>query len=281
MCTVILGLGTHAAVPLWVAANRDEFYDRPSAPPAVSAPPQRREDSGATGPVPVFGPRDLRRGGTWLGMNRQGVLAVLTNAAPPDRAPVPGLESRGEVVDRVLAAPDLAAAVGRAEEVSPERLRPFYLLLAGDGMAFGVSLDDGRYRAAELAPGIHVQENRPLDLPDAEKVRRARELTAGIEDWPVDDLAPRLHRVLADHEPGVPPLRRLCVHTEVYGTRSTSIVLLGKDRPGWWFSEGHPCEDAPSRVDGLDAFLGARSEEGASPDRRGDRGQAGIRSRRS
>ncbi len=258
MCTVILGLGTHPEVPLWVAANRDEFYDRPSAPPAAGAP--IRPGAGEGTSPPLFAPRDQRAGGTWIGVNRGGVLAVLTNAAPPDRAPVAGLESRGDVVDRVLAAGDLAGARAAAEAIDPERMRPFFLLLADVETAFGVARDGDRYRATALSPGIHVQENRPLDHPDAEKVRRARELTDDIETWPADTLVPRLHRVLSDHEPDVIPLRRLCVHTEIYGTRSTSIVLLG-DHPGWWFAEGHPCECSPSP---LGTFEGYLKERGAS-----------------
>lgn len=253
MCTVILGLGTHADVPLWVAANRDEFHDRPSAPPGVTAPAAPGRGEGR----PLFAPRDLRRGGTWIGVNRRGVFAALTNAAPPDRAPVEGLESRGGVVDRVLGSDDLAGAVRLAEAIDPARVRPFFLLLADVSAAFGVSLDTDRYGATALAPGIHVQENRPLDHPDAEKVRRARTLTEGIETWPPDTLVPRLHRVLADHESQVPPLRRLCVHTDEYGTRSTSVVRLGA-RPGWWFAEGRPCERQPSSVKGFARFLGQR-----------------------
>lgn len=90
MCTVILGLGTHAEVPLWVAANRDEFYDRPSTPPAVSGPRG----------LPLFAPRDLRQGGTWIGVSRRGVFAALTNAAPPDRTPVPVVGFEGFLGER-------------------------------------------------------------------------------------------------------------------------------------------------------------------------------------
>src|SRR5512145_1458577 len=54
--------------PLLVAANRDEQYDRPSAPPQVLGEEPK-----------IIAGRDLRAGGTWLGINEHGVLAALLN----------------------------------------------------------------------------------------------------------------------------------------------------------------------------------------------------------
>ena len=247
MCTVILGVGVHPTVPLVVAANRDEFYDRPSAPPAVFHP---------SGNGPLFGPRDLRRGGTWIAVNPHGVVAVLTNAAPPDRAPIAVLASRGDVIAQVLGASSAETAARRAESIDASRMRPFYLVLGDIHGAFGVALDGPRYRSTALTTGIHVQENRPLDSPDAEKVCRGLELTAALERWPADQLVSRLHAALADHDPGETALRRLCVHTEVYGTRSVSVVLLGRDRWSWWYGDGHACQARMAVVDGFGGFLG-------------------------
>ncbi len=246
MCTVLLGLRVHPEVPLVLAANRDEFYERPSAPPGPLAGEPAR-----------FGPRDLRGGGTWLAINRHGVVAALTNAAPPDLQPVPGLRSRGEVVGLALAAASAADAAARAAALPPDSIRPFYLVVAdGDG-AHAVAPADGGFAARRLEDGLHVQENRPLDHPDAEKVVRARARASDLARWPAGELVPRLHAVLSDHDPGVIPLRRLCVHTPTYGTRSTSILLLGGADPGWWFLDGHPCEGRPARVAAFDAWRAA------------------------
>ena len=236
MCTVILAWRVHHEVPLIVAANRDEFYPRPSAPPGPLA------DG-------VFGPRDLRAGGTWMAVNRAGVVAALTNAVPPDLAPVEGVATRGEIIGRALQHDTAAAAAACVAAAEPGRTRPFYLLAAGPDGALAVApLVDG-WQLTRLEPGVHVQENRPLDDPAAEKVVRAVELTCDLPHWPTDELVPRLHAVLSDHDLRQPELRRLCVHTDGYGTRSTSIVLGNGRMLRWWFSDGHPCEARPAETD--------------------------------
>jgi len=229
MCTVVLAAGVHPAYPLIVAANRDEFYERPSAPP----------ESLRGG---LFGPRDLRAGGTWMALNRAGVFATLTNAAPPDLQPVPGIASRGEVVGRILDAPNARHAASLAGAIPLGETRPFYLLVADAHGAYAVAPGRDAHEVVRLSPGIHVQENRPLDHPRAEKVLRARRLVRDLADWPADRLISRLHAALSDHEPDQPPLRQLCVHTDGYGTRSASILLFDGDTIAWHYIEGHPCE---------------------------------------
>lgn len=235
VCTVILAWRVHPGVPLIVAANRDEFYPRPSAPPGPLAGAQ-------------FGPRDLRAGGTWMAVNRAGVVAALTNAVPPDLAPVDGVASRGEVIGAALACSTAADAAARVAATDPGKTRPFYLLVAAADGAFGVAPGRAGWALEPLEAGVHVQENRPLDDPAAEKVSRSMELTRGLASWPVEELVPRLHAVLSDHDPSRPELRRLCVHTDGYGTRSTSIVLGDGGSLRWWYLDGHPCEGAPREV---------------------------------
>ena len=229
MCTVLLLFRAHPELPLVVAANRDEFHERPSAPP---------------GPLGdgLLGPRDLRGGGTWMATNRHGVMASLTNAVPPDRTPVEGVASRGEVVGQALAARSARHAASIVAAIPPGHTRPFYLLVADAEEAFAVAPGRDGMAVAEVAPGIHVQENRPLDHPGAEKVVRARTLLEGWASWPRSEVLPRLRGVLSDHEPDMPALRQICVHTDGYGTRSSSILIAEGARFRWWYLEGHPCE---------------------------------------
>ena len=68
MCLILLAWQAHPDYPLVVAANRDEFFVRPSAPAAFwTEAPQ------------VFAGRDLEAGGTWLGISRERRFAALTN----------------------------------------------------------------------------------------------------------------------------------------------------------------------------------------------------------
>ena len=79
MCLVLLWYRAHPDADLLLAGNRDEFYRRPAAPPAVLS----------RDPLICAG-RDLVAGGTWMGRNEAGLVAAITNrygsrdSAPPD-----------------------------------------------------------------------------------------------------------------------------------------------------------------------------------------------------
>lgn len=72
MCLIVFAWRPGHAQPLIVAANRDEFYDRPAEGPRVLEPG-------------IVGGRDLRGGGTWLGVNRHGGFVAITNRRAPER----------------------------------------------------------------------------------------------------------------------------------------------------------------------------------------------------
>ena len=93
MCLILLALDTHPQYSLILAANRDEFYDRPTARAAFW------EDAPA-----VLAGRDLRAGGTWLGIDRTGRLAAVTNFRQGEREPE-ARRSRGHLVSGFLTGP--------------------------------------------------------------------------------------------------------------------------------------------------------------------------------
>src|SRR5262245_36388931 len=86
MCLIAIAWQTHTDFPLALAANRDEFHDRPAAPAAWW-----------DGRHEIFGGRDLNHGGSWLALSKHGRLAAVTNVRrmiPPD----PKAPSRGGLV---------------------------------------------------------------------------------------------------------------------------------------------------------------------------------------
>jgi len=91
MCLIAFAVDVHAACPLLIAANRDEFFDRPTAALHRWALPSGTE---------VLAGRDLRDGGTWLGVSPSGRVAMLTNVR--DGQPGAGRRSRGELPTRWL-----------------------------------------------------------------------------------------------------------------------------------------------------------------------------------
>jgi uncharacterized protein with NRDE domain len=227
VCLLVLAWNTHPRYRLLVAANRDEYHDRPSAPlgpwPA---------------PAAILAGRDLRAGGTWVGIDRRRRFGIVTNFRDLVRAPVHA-PSRGGLIPRYL-----AEAAGPGDylatlEHEAGSYGGFNLLLAdGDSLWYGSNR--GVPFARALSPGIHGLSNERLDTPWP-KLRRARR---GFADWlrgggGVDDgalFALLADRVPATEEEGLPStgvaaewertLSSPFVLHQTYGTRSTTLVAI-------------------------------------------------------
>lgn len=225
MCTVVLMFGTHPDHPLIVAANRDELLSRPWSPPSLLAPG-------------VLAPRDDVAGGTWTGATAAGFFAALTNVHTPTRAP----RSRGAVVVDVLRAGELEAATRLLAALPSESIGPFNLLYgSADGVRLCRSLAGQPVTFEDVAPGLRVLPNGPLDAPLVPKVARARALFGSAAGLPWAELAPLCHEFLGDHQ-GPEPLAALCVHREPFGTGSSTILALDAGRTAaYLFAAGPPC----------------------------------------
>ncbi len=145
MCTVLILSRPGHAWPLIVGANRDERFDRAFQPPARWWP---------DAPDIVAG-RDVLGGGSWFGVNDDGVVATIVNGMHR-LGPLDGKASRGELVLRALREPDATAAARTAGALAPERYRGFTLLLADRQAAFAVTSDERSVRVDVLAPGHHM-----------------------------------------------------------------------------------------------------------------------------
>lgn len=102
MCLAALTIGQSERFPVVLASNRDEFFARASQPLAWWRP--------SDGAAPILSGRDLTGGGTWMGLNAAGRLALVTNVREPGRQ-LMASPSRGELVLQCLTDPkaDLAA----------------------------------------------------------------------------------------------------------------------------------------------------------------------------
>jgi uncharacterized protein with NRDE domain len=244
MCTIGILLHAHRDVPLVVLANRDEFYGRPARPPELLDPA-----IGAAGGV------DAQSGGTWLGITRRGRIVAVTNqrAAVPA---IPNVRSRGHAVRDALAAPDVDAYV---RGLDPREFASMNLVF-GDARGLSVAYfrhDAGTLDVVALPPGVHVLCNDRIGAPGFPRGERltAALLAAADAPWPV--ARARLAALLGDHartgvtdEPPPPITRELahamtsiCIHSPLYGTRSSAIVELGDDRVlRYLHAEGAPCQ---------------------------------------
>jgi uncharacterized protein with NRDE domain len=229
VCLAIIARAAQRGLPLVVAANRDEYHARPTAPASW----------GTTAPfVDVLAGRDLKAGGTWLGVTRQGAFALVTNVREPGRnnAAAP---SRGKLVPTALRA-------SRSSEDAQEAVRMAGQLCNGYNLIFGgvdrVTWTSNRATPArELPPGIHGISNAGLDTPWP-KLTRTRERVATWAERG-DPGFETLFAIMADRaiaadselpDTGVSTEweRRLSapfIVSPEYGTRSTSIYALGDD----------------------------------------------------
>ena len=120
MCLILVAWRVHPDYPLVVAANRDEFFPRPTAPAAFwKDSPQ------------VLAGRDLEAGGTWMGVTRSGRFAALTNFRDPSQMRK-GAPSRGKLVTDFLTSIDAPETFLRRITGYGSRCNG-YNLLVGDG----------------------------------------------------------------------------------------------------------------------------------------------------
>lgn len=255
MCTLAIYFRLFEGFPIVVAANRDEARDRPSAPF------QRLAEAPS-----VWGGRDLRAGGTWLGVNEHGVVAGILNRRPA-RDGNGEFRSRGLLCLEALRAERAAEAAARAMAEDPRRYRPFSLLVADAERAFLLHQGEQAVEATPLEPGLHVLGNV---LPRDASAKRTRayglfaSATAALAVDPRSAGAEAaLRSALSDHHPpqgSGDPRDAICVHAGDYGTVSSSLIFYAAREPAFYTAHalGPPCRapfDLKVKVD----LAGARA----------------------
>lgn len=245
MCTLAVYNRVSAAYPLVVAANRDEFFGRPALAPAPL--PDR--------PCVVAG-LDVQAGGTWLGARVDGVGRVvgLLNRRPDADRPGsgPGELSRGLLCLDALDAPSIDCVLKTLDTREAARYGGFNLFVAEPGRAVVVD-NGGGVRVTELGEGLSVLTNLDVNDPRCPRLAGATAAFAGLgprvaaEEGP-ETLIAAFASVLGDHKGSADtgdssPLSRICVHTPIYGTRSSSVIFVARDGNVRYFhADGPPCE---------------------------------------
>lgn len=266
MCLIAFAINASQRWPLVIAANRDEFLDRPTAPLSHWKTPSGQD---------IFSGRDLRAGGTWLGFSPGGRVAFLTNVR---EAPVSGLAaaaaplSRGELVTRWLEASVDAAAFAEALESERASYGGFNLVLgdaqrnawtwvtnkSGDRSAnatqpMGAAENHAStWHVQSLAPGVYGLSNAALNTPWpktlALQTALAAALTASAREPDAKALQAQLWTALANREraprdklpaTGVPLALEEALSSAFvaypehgYGTRSSTVLLLSSAGAG-------------------------------------------------
>lgn len=228
MCTVVLLIRPGHEWPVLLAANRDERLDRAWDPPAEHWPDR---------PGVVAG-RDRTAGGTWMGVNRNGVAAAVLNRRG-SLGPAPGKRSRGALPLLALQHARVQAAVEAITNLDAGAWRGFNLVLAdASGAVFIRGLGHGRPQARALAPGMHMVTAHDPDDPESPRVRRhlSRFAAAPVPappnwgEWP---------GLLADRS-GAAGEQLNVVPRDGFGTVCSSLLALSAGGLYWRFAAGPP-----------------------------------------
>lgn len=227
MCLITLAWRPGHAQPLVVAANRDEFYARPSAALA------EWQDA----PTVIAG-RDLEAGGTWLGITRNGRFAALTNIR--DLQLPAGLRSRGELPAKFLQGSLSPGDYIQALKTHGADYSGFNLLV-GDGQQL-CYYHSTSGEARTLSAGIYGLSNAELDSPWP-KVDYAKQALTQVLESPQPrallELLSDNHRpddsALPDTGVGIATERLLgsaFIASQTYGTRASTALIT--DAEGHW-----------------------------------------------
>lgn len=228
MCLVLIAYRAHPRYPLVLAANRDEFHARP-------AEPLHWWNDG----VRMLAGRDLQAGGSWLGLDAAGRIALVTNYRDPS-VPRPEGTSRGSLIGEFLGGADSASTFARTTATRALQFSGFNLLVMDrDGLAYVTSHPEPETRM--LSPGIYGLSNKQLDTPWP-KILRAREsFERALAGASLQSEA--LLRMLSDRtvaadgelpDTGVGLewerlLSPVFIVSKDYGTRCSTVVLIGSD----------------------------------------------------
>ncbi len=231
MCLIVFAWQVVPGIPLVLAGNRDEFFQRPTAPA------NWWEDH-----PQVFAGRDLEGGGTWLGVTREGRFAALTNI----RAPA---ERREDVRSRGMLVADYLTGTASPEEyiaklsAETDNYNGFNLIVGTpDNLIWYNNRDKEDDRNGQLlAPGIYGLSNGSLDTSWPKVVRTKAQFASLLcQGAPRDAYFEMLSDTTRASDCRLPKtgidieweraLSAVCIDLPTYGTRSSSVVQVFPNR---------------------------------------------------
>lgn len=231
MCLILFAINAHPNYPLIVAANRDEFHDRPTAPAHYW------EDH-----PEVLAGRDLSAGGSWMAVTRQGRFAAVTNVREPPQATRPDQLSRGKLVSDFVMGQDSAEDYLQHRLCEADRYTGFNLIVGErDQLWYGTNRNDASHAGPhQISAGVHALSNAALDSAWPKADSGKAELTQLIAE---ENISPAACHALLTSQTHAPDseLPETGVGLEMervlssrfikapaigYGTRSSTVLLL-------------------------------------------------------
>lgn len=228
MCLILLSYDMHPVYRMVFAANRDEYYDRPTG--ALTFLDDAPD---------ILAGRDFKKNGTWLGVTRTGRFAAITNFREPDFQ-ISNAPSRGLLVRDFLAVKDSPKSYLEYVKSIGHKHNGFNLLIGDRSELFYFSNRGNNIQ--RLKPGLYGLSNHLLDTPWP-KITKGKsdleKLLVGNEKIEIEDIFSILKdksyppdNMLPDTGVGLSwerILSPLFITSKFYGTRSSSIVLMERN----------------------------------------------------
>ena len=225
MCLILLAIQSHPDYKLVIAANRDEFYERPTTPAAFW------DDE----PDMLAG-RDLRAGGTWLGITTNGRIAAITNYRDPSSIKS-NAPSRGSLVTDFLSGQESPVDYLEGLKRDAHEYNGFNLIVGEKHELYWYSNRGEGMR--NLSPGIYGVSNRLLDTPWT-KVTRGKKMIRTLLSEEKEPAPKALFSMLADRsvpdDESLPDtgvglewertLSPIFITSPAYGTRSSTLIFI-------------------------------------------------------
>lgn len=237
MCLIVFKWAPNSQIPLTLAANRDEFHQRPSLDAHFW------EDDPA-----IFAGRDIEKGGTWLGIAKQKnshtfKLAALTNFRCLDRTDYQ--HSRGEVTQNFLRTQHSAQAY--TKQLNFDQYAGFNgLFFDGESLVYCHHERNKKPEIITLEEGIYGLSNAKLNTswPKVERTKAAfsksctqqpfehmiRELFTHLKDTTIAN-----DNELPQTGVGIELERMLSpafIISPSYGTRTSTVVVISHEQSG-------------------------------------------------
>jgi len=228
MCLILFAYKQHPTYKLIIAANRDEFYERPTA----------SLDWWEEYPNMLAG-RDLKRGGAWFGISKEGKFAAVSNYREFPRTKK-YTSSRGSLVKNYLVNDTTAKDYIELLRSESSQYEGFNLLFGNQEEIHYYSNKGAE--SANLDVGIYGLSNHLLNTPWPKVEKGKQMLKEAIEnnaEISANSLINILNDTLIASDDELPDtgigieyervLSPIFIKTEIYGTRSSSILLIDYD----------------------------------------------------
>lgn len=212
MCLILFSWRPNDEYQLVVAANRDEFYKRPSDKARFW---QDQPD--------ILAGRDLQAGGTWLGITRGGRFATVTNFRETPADPIPP-RSRGDLTSNFLNSHAATETYLREIDQRAVEYRGFNLLLGQTDSLYYYS--NRQRQIKSLQPGTYGLSNQLLDC-DWPKVIDGREQLANIVKTPFTP--EQIFQLLLDTGQPDEPWSAKFIKTLEYGTCAATVLIVKRN----------------------------------------------------